>query len=276
MRTIPHLVIASCVLSLAIASLPAAAREVAPDPLRSVMWQSMAERFMPDGDIVFDDRVRILAPYSAENQFHVPITVDATALDQPVLEIVAVADLNPIPLILRVVPHRAQPFLGFRLKLQQSSPVHVGVRTADGTWRVAGAVVDAMGGGCTAPAAAHDAPDWMDRLGETRAVARSDLSGDTRMTMQLRHPMDTGLAIGIPAFYLNELTVSDDTGQALADLQLYEPVSENPTITLKPMAGDAALAYAVSARDTEGNEYGFRVPLPESSPTPSIDTGTRP
>ena len=242
----------------------ASARELPPDPFDSVMWESMADRFMPEGEIVFDDKVRVLAPYSAENQFHVPVTIDASALEGEVTEIIAVADLNPIPLILRAIPENAKPFLGFRLKLQQTSPVHVGVRTADGVWHVAGAIVDAMGGGCTAPAAAHGVSNWMETLGETRALARSGLDGDTRMTMQLRHPMDTGLAVGIPAFYLNELTIADDSGSTLARLWLYEPVSENPTLTLKPLASESASAYQVSARDTEGNEYGFAVALPDN------------
>lgn len=249
------------------------AREIPEDPFDSVMWENMAERFMPEGEIIFDDKVRVMAPYSAENQFHVPVTIDATSIEGEITEIIAVADLNPIPLILRVEPENAKPFLGFRLKLQQTSPVHVGVRTADGVWHVAGAIVDAMGGGCTAPAAAHSVSNWMDRLGETRALARSGLDGDTRMTMQLRHPMDTGLAAGIPAFYLNELTVADDQGSTLARLWLYEPVSENPTLTLKPLASDTAINYEVSARDTEGNEYGFAVPLPEKSAAGSAGAG---
>jgi len=107
------------VLSVLLAAItwvaPLAARELPADPLGSVMWKSIADRFMPEGEIVFDDRVRILAPFSAENQFHVPVTIDATALEGEVTEIIAVADLNPIPLILRAVPEQAQPFLGFRL-----------------------------------------------------------------------------------------------------------------------------------------------------------------
>ena len=266
----PMRTLATLLLCTALAPGAAFARELPPDPLGSVMWKSVAERFMPDGEIVFDDRVTVFAPLSAEDQFHVPVTIDATALGEEVVEIVAVADLNPIPLILRAETERARPFLGFRLKLQQTSPVHVGARTADGTWHVAGTVVDAMGGGCTAPAAAHSLENWMDRLGETRALARSGLDGDVRVTMQLRHPMDTGLADGIPAFYLNEMEVADDAGETLARLWLYEPVSENPTLTLKPLASDGADFVEVSARDTEGNEYGFDVPLP----APLEGTGT--
>lgn len=240
------------------------ARDLPVDPLDSVMWQAMAERFMPEGDIVFDDRVKLMAPLAAENQFHVPITVDATAL-KDVEQIVAVADLNPIPLIMTMRPEGAQAFIGFRLKLQQTSPIHVGVRTADGVWHVAGVIVDAAGGGCTAPAAAHGQSDWMRTLGETRAHVGRDADQTTRMTLRMRHPMDTGLAVGIPAFYLNELTISDAMGNPLAALELFEPVSENPTLTLKPLVGADSTTLQVSSRDTEGNVFNFPLPVPAAS-----------
>jgi len=237
------------------------ARDIPEDPWRSVMWKNMAERFMPEGEIVFDDRVKVMAPLSAEDQFYVPITIDATELEN-VDRVVAVADLNPIPLVLTVTPHKALSFIGFRLKLQQTSPVHVGVRTTDGVWHVGGAVIDAAGGGCTAPAAAHGTSNWMQTLGLTRAHVGRDQSGIARMTMRIRHPMDTGLAVGIPAFYLNNLSVKTATGEPIADLELFEPVSENPTLTLKPDVGHEATTLVVSGRDTEGNNYEFPLELP--------------
>jgi len=250
-----------CLLAL---PLQLQAREIPEDPLQSVMWKSMAERFMPEGEIVFDDRVKVLAPYSAENQFFVPITVDATELEN-VDRVVAVADLNPIPLVLTVTPHKALSFIGFRLKLQQTSPIHVGVRTTDGVWHVGGVIVDAMGGGCTAPAAAHGNSNWMQTLGQTRAHIGRDPLGIARMTLRMRHPMDTGLAAGIPAFYLNEISVKTEDGEVIADLELFEPVSENPTLTLKPDVGQQATTLRVSGRDTEGNQYDFPLDLPAVS-----------
>lgn len=241
----------------------AGARELPADPFESVMWQSMAERFMPDGEIVFDERVKVMAPFSAENQFDVPITVDASELEN-VVEIIAVADLNPIPLVLRIHPEGAVPYVGFRLKLQQTSPIHIGVRTSDGVWHVGGAIVDAAGGGCTAPAMAHGTNNWMKTLGETRAYAGREDAETARMTLRMRHPMDTGLAVGIPAFYLNELTVKNAAGELVAALELYEPVSENPTLTLKPLVGTKQEELSVSTRDTEGNEYDFPLSIPAS------------
>lgn len=252
------------VLFVSVFGFQAMAREIPADPLNSVMWESMAERFMPDGDIVFDDRVIVLAPLSAENQFHVPVTVDASQLDD-VTDIIAVADLNPIPLVLNMRPQRSLSYIGFRLKLQQTSPIHVGVRTADGIWHVGYAIVDAAGGGCTAPAAAHGNSNWMKTLGETRALAsRTDINS-ARMTLRMRHPMDTGLAAGIPAFYMNELVVKTEAGELVAEIDLFEPVSENPTVTLRPSVGAEAETLLVSTRDTEGNVFDFPIKIPAAA-----------
>ena len=220
-----------------------------------------AEALFSDGPVVFDQRVKVMAPASAEDQFHVPVTVDASELNN-VTDIVAVADLNPIPRILEVRPKQALSFVGFRVKLQQSTPIHVGVRTADGVWHVGGAYVDAAGGGCTAPAMAHGVSNWMETLGITRAVGRRDASGIARMTLKMKHPMDTGLADGIPAFYMSDLQVRDDAGDLIADVKLYEPVSEDPTLTLKPDLNKGAATLQISARDTEGNEYRFPLNVP--------------
>jgi len=139
------------------------------------------------------------------------------------------------------------------------------VRTGDGVWHVGYALVDAAGGGCTAPAAAHGNNNWMRTLGETRALASRTDVGSARMTLRMRHPMDTGLAAGIPVFYMNELQVRNATGELVADLNLYEPVSENPTLTLRPRVGAKAETLTVSTRDTEGNVFDFPLSIPAAS-----------
>jgi len=79
----------------------------------------------------------------------------------------------------------------------------------------------------------------------------------------MKHPMDTGLAAGIPAFYMNELSIADKNGALVAEIDLFEPVSENPTLTLLPKLLTAeATTLQVQARDTEGNEYGFELDVP--------------
>jgi len=247
-------------LLLVAASGIARAATLPPDPLQSVMWENMASRFFP-GEVVIDQRVVVMAPSDAEDQMQVPVTVDATQLDD-VVEIVAVADLNPIPHILTLRPLQAQPFVGFRVKLEQATPIRAAVRTADGVWHVNGTIVNAAGGGCTAPAAAHGMNNWYDTLGQTRAITRRESSESARLLLRMRHPMDTGLADGIPVFYMNEVKVKDADGVELADVELFEPISENPTLTLKPAVTSESSALSVYARDTEGHEFEFDIPVP--------------
>jgi len=105
----------------------------------------------------------------------------------------------------------------------------------------------------------------MKTLGQTRALASRVDAGNARMTLRMKHPMDTGLAPGIPAFYLNELLVRNGAGDTVAEIDLYEPVSENPTLTLRPRVGSEAETLIVSTRDTEGNEFDFPLTIPAST-----------
>lgn len=246
---------------LALSSHSAIAGSAPADPLNSVMWQDMASRFLKDGEIVFDQRVKVMAPASAEDQFFVPVTVDASGLG-PVSEIVILADLNPIPHVLTYRPVNAEAFIAFRLKLEQASAIRAAVRTLDGKWHVGGQLVDAAGGGCTAPAMAHGLSNWMATLGETHVGLSREPGGQPRVTLRMRHPMDTGLADGIPAFYMSSLDLNDAQGQVYSSLEIFEPVSENPTFTFKPRAGRDKTTLAVAARDTEGNNYTYQFDMP--------------
>ncbi len=234
--------------------------ELPEDPLNSVMWENMASRFFP-GEVVIDQRVIVQGPLDAENQMQVPITVDATQLDD-VKQIVAVADLNPIPHILTLHPTRAQAFIGFRVKLEQATPIRVGVQTGDGVWHVNGVTVNAAGGGCTAPALAHGLNDWYKTLGQARAITRRESEELARLSVRLQHPMDTGLAPGIPVFYMNQIEVKSPAGDVLANIEMFEPISENPTLTLKPLVSDNVDELLVYARDTEANEFNYSLPVP--------------
>ncbi|EFG2885755.1 quinoprotein dehydrogenase-associated SoxYZ-like carrier [Escherichia coli] len=234
------------------------------DPLDSVMWDNMVQRFFPGGEVIFDNRVKVLIPAAAEDQFFVPVTVDASGL-HGVEEIVVVADLNPIPHVLTYKPESAAPFIGFRLKVEQSTPIRAGVRTSDGKWHMGGAVIDAAGGGCSAPAAAHANPNWAATLGQTRAQVRREDADTARITIRMRHPMDTGLANNIPAFYLSRMTMKADDGRAIGTLETFEPVSENPTFTLKAKVASADRTLAFDGRDNEGNSYDFALPVPPES-----------
>ncbi len=241
---------------LANATAPTAT--VARDPLESARWEDMRRQLFADAPVVFDPRVKVNAPSMAENPLNVPITVDASALahevPRSVREVLVFADFNPIILILRFYPDRAAPYLGFRVKLQQSTPLRAAVRGDDGVWRVGGTWVNTTGGGCTAPSVGSASLEWQRRLGEVsgRLFARATDGSRERVRLRIVHPMDTGLVGSVPAFFIQELVLRDAAGHDLMRIEPSEPVSENPVFTVD-LTGRDTRRIQVSGRDNNGN-----------------------
>lgn len=75
------------------------------------------------------------------------------------------AELNPIHKVLEMEPLRADARIGFRIKVQQATPVRAAALTDDGVWHVGGRVVEAAGGGCTAPSLGRQASCGIGRAG---------------------------------------------------------------------------------------------------------------
>ena len=135
------LTIAAIALAALMSPAEAAALKEGGDPLASARWTDMEKAFLSGAPVLFDPRVKVVAPSTAENPMQVPVTVDATALPG-IVEVVVFADFNPIVQVLRFFPEEAPAYLGFRVKLQQSTPVRAAVRTSDGVWHVGGTWVD--------------------------------------------------------------------------------------------------------------------------------------
>lgn len=232
--------------------------KAAKDPLQSARWEDMRQLLFKRQRVVFDERVKVVAPLTAENALNVPIRVDASALPG-VRKVVVFADNNPITEILRFYPGLSQPNLGFRAKLQQSTPVRAAAQTADGVWHLGGVWVATAGGGCTAASFGSASLEWQRRLNEVsgRLWSREPEAGaaanQQRLRLRIIHPMDTGLADGIPAFFIEELKLTDAHGQLLMRIESLEPVSENPVFTLDIPAGHEGGRVEVSGRDNNGN-----------------------
>ncbi len=225
------------------------------DPLQSPMWGWLARQILTDGEIVFDERVRVDAPDNAEDNFQVPIAVRVDGLTD-VTEILLFVDLNPIIRAARFLPVKAKPFFALRIKMNQGSAVRAAARTADGVWHVGGKFVDAAGGGCAAPSAASlSGSNWEDNLNRVQARMWSREDGSDRIRLRLIHPMDTGLVENIPAFFVERLTLKDKDGEVLAHMEIFAPVSEDPVLTLEVedrFAGGGG--YRIVGRDNNGNE----------------------
>lgn len=234
----------------------------ADDPLASPRWPELRRVWFGDAPLRFDPRIRVRAPAIAEDPLKVPVHVDARALHAElgvaVTDILILADFNPIVRALHYAPGAAVPALGFALKLQQSSPVRAAVRTADGVWHVGGTQVTTTGGGCTLPSAGSGAAAWQQRLNHAEARAWPRVDGGERLKLHIVHPMDTGLAAGIPAFHVEEIALfADDGAEAIATLQPFEPVAENPLFTLDLPPGLAV--RRIAGRDNNGNRIAAEV-----------------
>ena len=228
------------------------------DPYRTGMWDYQQVHILGDpADIQFDNRVIVRAPKSAEDAFEVPVLVDATAIPD-VEKIVLSVDYGPIPKILTFHPGEAAAKLAFRFKIDQATPVRASVMDKHGRWFVGGVEIDAAGGGCTAPAQAYANADWADHLGEVRGRIWPE-SGRLRMIVD--HPMDTGLADGIPVFIIEDLVVEGPDGP-MSRITLHEPVDEDPAFTLYFKPGQLTHDVRVTGRDNNGEEIDATIPLP--------------
>ena len=237
-----------CLLAATLTSPPLRAQPDVEDPLGSFMWGEMHQQLLGGEPYRFDDRVKVLAPADAEDSMNVPVLVDALALGR-VKRLVVFAELNPIHKVLEMEPLEAGARIGFRIKVQQATPVRAAALTEDGVWHVGGRIVEAAGGGCTAPSLGSANQDWASRLGE---VSGRLWPGEesTRLRLRIMHPMDTGLVAGIPAFFIETLEVRDTGGSLLTRLLLFEPVSENPVLTVDLPKVDQV---ALRGRDNNGN-----------------------
>lgn len=220
------------------------------DPMDSPQWGVMHKLYLHEQPVIFDDRVKVYAPQVAEDSMNVPVSFDASAFTD-IKEIVVIADLNPIPLVLRYYPDKISPYLAFRIKLQQGSPVRAAVKTSDNVWHVGSTWVDAAGGGCTLPSVGTSTGDWTSTLGRVSAnIWERGEQSPNRLRIKVMHPMDTGLAPGIPSFYIENMVLSDKQGNKLARLEVYEPISENPMLSL---GIDKHEYLKISGRDNNGN-----------------------
>ncbi|WP_313060643.1 quinoprotein dehydrogenase-associated SoxYZ-like carrier [Pseudomonas rhodesiae] len=244
----------SCILAC---WLPLAAHAVEVDPVPSVMWAFYHKQLLADAPFVFDARVKLLAPPFAEDARQVPLEIDARAFKGHVVRILAWAELNPLPKIVDFQPKEGVlPWLALRIRIEQATPLRAAVLTDDGIWHVGSALIDAAGGGCTAPSVVRSQPGWEEHLGEVLG-GRYPRGEFSRVRVQVAHPMDNGLVGGIPEFFINHGQLRGQDNQVLAELELFPAVSENPNLAFDIEApGPTRLVL----RDNSGNEFDAAIP----------------
>jgi sulfur-oxidizing protein SoxY len=238
-------------------SLAHAESRVTDDPLKSVMWEWVKKEHFGSDKVVFDERVKVTAPAVAEDAMNVPVAVSVEGLAE-VQEVRVLVDLNPIKKVLQFYPEKTKPYLAFRLKLEQSSAIRAAARTSDGVWHVGGTNVGATGGGCSAPSGASQNKLWESHLNEVQGKVWPIAAGNQRVRARIIHPMDTGLASGIPAFFIQKLDLSDDAGTRLMRIETFEPVSENPVFTFDLGTASADKLWLIGI-DNNGNKIRAQI-----------------
>ena len=242
-------------------SVESADRPDPADPYQSWPWLDMKRELIGAEPVRFDRRVEVQGPAFAEDPMNVPISVRVDPALGAVARIVVLVDRNPIRRVLEFEPLQALASIGFRFKLEQASPVRAAVKLRTGDWVVGGTFVDSAGGGCTVSGATRKDGSWAQSLGNIhgRLYSRADPgSAAARLRLQVMHPMDTGLVAGVPAFYVNRLSVRDGQGRELARLQAYEPVSENPVFSVD-FAAPPPGGVQVMGTDNNGNRFTQRL-----------------
>lgn len=246
-------------LALMPATAWANADVLADDPYRSHPWLDMRRIFLDGAPLTFDDRVQVQGPAFAEDPMNVPISVRVDPALGAVDRIVVLVDRNPIREVLEYQPLAALPALAFRFKLEQASPVRAAVKLKSGRWVVGGTWVDSAGGGCTVSGNSRKDGSWSQTLGNVsgQLFNRSE-AASSRLRLQVMHPMDTGLVAGVPAFFVNKLSVRDGGGRELALLKAYPPVSENPVFSFD-FAQAPKGGVSVVGSDNNGNRITSRL-----------------
>lgn len=235
----------------------AAAVEPGTDPVPSVMWAFYHKQLLADAPFVFDERVKLLAPPFAEDARQVPLEIDARAFKGEVVRILAWAELNPLPKIVDFEPlDGVLPWLAIRIRIEQATPLRAAVQTRDGLWHVGSTLIDAAGGGCTAPSVVRTQPGWEEHIGEVLG-GRYPRDHFSRLRLQVAHPMDNGMVGGIPEFFLNHAELRDQDDRLMARLELFPAVSENPSLAFDiEGAGQTRLLL----RDNSGNQFSATLP----------------
>lgn len=232
------------------------------DPLGSMQWPGLRKQYLGTAPMRFSDAVVVRGPEFADDAMNVPLLVNARALEAVgggVARIQVVVDRNPVREVLTFTPHKALPMLAFRIRLEQASPVRALVQTRDGQWHVGSTWVKASGGGCTVPGITRADGSWVKTLNQVQTrFFYNPVDGSRRLRVRVMHPMDTGLVAGIPSFHVEDLKLVDAVGEIWWALQLHEPVSENPLITLE-LPTQGGQGFRLVGRDNNGNRIDAEV-----------------
>ena len=241
---------------------PAATPE-AYDPWPGLVQDIFNNRPMNDGTEV----IGIEMPYRAEDAAIVPVTL-RTKLppgdSRRIVRITLVIDQNPAPMAAKfeLGPDANVTEISTRVRVNNYTDVHAVAELSDGKLYVTKTYVKASGG-CSAPAA-KNAEEAKSRLGQMRyrqfaRAGEGPTSGAREAQIMIGHPNHSGLQMDqvtqlyIPAFFVNQLRLSQDDSLVLA-MEGGISISEDPNIRFTYVS-NGAKHFRAEARDTQGHFF---------------------
>jgi sulfur-oxidizing protein SoxY len=229
----------------------------AKDPLNSPVWTETIKQMIGDDKYIFDDEnIKINVPTFADNPLQVPIFIDATKIKNA-KRLLVFADINAIVKVADFDLQDMKAILSLNIKVAQGTPLRAVVLDENGLWHVGSANINSFGGGCAVPSEASKAGSVEDLIGKTKSkVWKKD--NTYRIKWSIFHPMETGLFVGNPSFYISKVDIRIGS-KTIGKIDLYGSVSENPRITLETKAGTGA--YKLFITDTDANEFELKTKL---------------
>ena len=257
---IRHLLTAIAVLAISAGNAQAGNR----DPLSSLAWEDLRAEYLGDAPVVYDYMVRLIMPKTVDDAFSVPLVIKISDLIDPVVEVVVIAENNPIQAAVRIFPHRPMRAVGMNIRLEQSTPVRAAALDSNGVWHVASVRVKVNNpGGCSAPAAVVAGGD-AHPVGEIAMKRFKRADRQSRLKIGITHPMDTGFAPDadgeiVPAYYVDAMTIADEAGP-IAELVTWAALASNPSFFFD--LPDSQQSVRVTASDTKGLAFEGLDPAP--------------
>jgi sulfur-oxidizing protein SoxY len=261
----PHFKLGLAGLAVAILALAGA-----PAAQAGSVWDDIKPAVFGDRPIHAGGGALILhAPYRAEDQRAVPVTVEARLADgRKIKSITVVVDENPSPVaaVFRFADQRDRASLGVNIRLDHASPIRAIVEASDGVLYMAEKFVKASGlGVCAAPprgdpqvaARTMGQMQFTDLTGSDKAAAATRFRRSAQL--DIKHPQNTGMQMDqitllyVPLRFITTLEVSFG-GRKLFDMESGMTLSEDPRIVFDYVAGGAG-EMVVRASDTSNTVW---------------------
>jgi sulfur-oxidizing protein SoxY len=253
---------------LAVAFAPAKAAD-GYDPWPGLVQDIFNNRPMSDGA----DVIGIEMPMRAEDASLVPVTLRSKLSpsdSRRIKTITLVIDQNPAPMAAKFTlgPDANVSSIATRVRVNSYTNVHAVAEMSDGQLYVSKIYVKASGG-CSAPAAKNpeEAKAHIGQMRYRQFTQNGDgaVSGAREAQVMIGHPNNSGLQMDqvtqlyIPAFFINELKLSQDGSLVLA-MEGGISISEDPNIRFTYVSSGAK-HFEAEARDTQGHIFQREWPI---------------